>query len=647
MEAEFLPMLDIMRRQKRLKMILWVVIAGLALGMLLFFVPTMDQGALETSTTIASVDGKDISAKAFSSFYVRTVERISQGSNRRIDAETLKAMGVPNQILEDMITAEVIQLLAKRLGIEVTQGEVSKAIEANPNFQDNGQFIGVERYKALLALNNYSITDFENDIHRSLLVEKVQGLITSSLDVADSEVQNEFSKTNQKTQVDYVLLKTDDFKKRVKPNPAELQAYFNTHKDSYRIKEKRRAQCLLIPISSFLPSINVTDQEIKAEWNAQPHGETVEASHILFMVKDPAQDAAVKQKAETILKLVKSGGDFADLAKKHSEDTGSASKGGYLGPFQKGQGMVKEFEQAAFSLKPGETSGLVHTEYGYHIIKVLKHELPTLESSKVGLTAAILQKKAQNLAKQKAEETASIAKQQKDLNAAAKKLGMVAEIKETGFFQKEDNPTEFGISQALRDEIFELKELNSIGKPVEYPMGFAIPKLAEVQLPRPGTLVEFHAQAEKDYIDAKAKELAQAEANKISAEAIKLASIEKAAKAAGVSVKKSQEFNITGTPDPEIGANTPFNKVAFDLQPGAVSEPQSILDNFAVFQVKSRSPFDEAAFQKRKPELRKQMLESLRNPYFQEYLRKTKEELEKAGKIRKNAKALDKAASRY
>jgi peptidyl-prolyl cis-trans isomerase D len=645
MEAEFLPMLDIMRRQKRLKMILWVVIAGLALGMLLFFVPTMDKGALETSTTVASVDGNDISAKAFSNFYIRTVERLSRGSNRKIDSETLKAMGVPNQILDDLITAEIIQVMAKRLGVEVTPSEISKAIETNPNLQNNGQFIGIEQYKSLLAANNYSVADFEAEMHRLLLSEKVLRLITSSLDVGDDEVRNEFSKTNQKTQVDYVLLKKEDFKKRVKPNPAELQAYFNANKEAYRVKEKRRAQYLIIPFTSFLSNINITDQEIKSEWDAQPHGETVEASHILFLVKDPAQDAAVKQKAEAVLKQVKAGGDFSALAKKNSEDTGSASNGGYLGPFGKGQ-MVKEFEQAAFSLKPGETSGLVRTEYGYHIIKVLKHELPTLESSKGRLTAVILQRKAQSLAKQKAEETATIANQLKDLSAAAKKAGIAGEIKETGFFQKEDNPSDLGISQALRDEIFELKELNPIGKAIEAPMGFAIPKLAGVQLPRPGTLAEFQAQVEKDFIDSKAKELAQAEASKVSAEAIKLSSLEKAAKAAGVIVRKSQEFTISGTPDPEIGANTPFNKAAFDLQLGAISAPQSILDNFAVFQVKSRSPFDEAAFQKQKSELRKQLLESLQTPYFQEYLRKTREELEKAGKITINTKVLDKAASR-
>jgi peptidyl-prolyl cis-trans isomerase D len=646
MEAEVLPMLDLMRRQKRLKMILWVVIAGLALGMMLFFVPGMGTNEMETSDVIASVDGNDILTKDFSRFYSRIVDRISRNSSGKVDMETLKAMGVPDQVLQDLITAEVIQVIAKRLGIKVTEDEIRRAIETYPNFQYNGQFIGIEGYKSLLAENGYSVTDFENEMRKMHLSNKVHDLITSSLDVSDRELRDEFSRINQKMQVDFVLLKKEDFKKSVKPNQAELQTYFNANKDSYPVKEKRRAQYLLIPISSFLSSIQVTDQDVVAEWNTRPHDDTVEASHILFMVKDPAQDAAVKQKAEKVLKSVKAGEDFAALAKKHSEDTGSAVQGGYLGPFTRGQN-VKEFDQAAFSLKPGEISDLVHTEFGYHIIKVLKHELPTLESNRIGLMAAVMQKKAQNAAKQKAEEAVFLVRQLKDLNAAAKKLGIAAEVKETGFFQKENNPSEFGISEALRDEIFELKTLNSTGKAVEHPLGFAIPKLAEVQLPRPGTFAEFQSQVEKDFIEYKAKELAQTEANKLAAEATKLASLEKAAKAAGLTMKKSQEFTATGTPDPEIGADTPFNKAAFDLQPGAVSSPQSILDNFAVFQVRSRSPFDEAAFQKQIADLRKQLIESKQTPYFQEYLRKVRSELEEAKKISIYKKVMEKAAIRY
>ena len=639
-------MLDLMRRKKRLKLILWLVILSLALGMLLFFVPGADMGSIGTTNAIAKVDGKAIPLRTFTSLYRRTVERLSDGGRNKIDRQTLQAMGVPGQVLDDLIKAEIIQLIADRFGIRVTPDEIRRSVETYPSFQDQGKFIGLDRYKALLAANNYSVSDFEDDMGRLSLADKVHGIITSSLTVSERELRDEFARTNQRTQVNYVLLKKEDYKNRVKATDAELQAYFDSHKEAYRVKEKRRAQYLLIPGSPLFAKINVSEQDIREEWNKRSHAETVEAAHILFLVEDPAKDGEIKQKAEAVLKRAKAGEAFGDLANKFSEDTGSASRGGYLGPFQRGQ-MVKEFEDAAFSMQAGEISGLVKTQYGYHIIKALRHEIPTLESSRASLTAAIMQRKAQEMAKAKADEALSLIEKQKDFSEVAKNLGVTAEVKETAFFQKEDNPFDFGISQAMRDEIFELKQVNAIGKVTEHPLGFAIPKLTEVQLPRPGLFAESRIQVEKDFIDFKAGELMQAEAKKISEEAGKQKNLERVAKDLGLKIKKSQEFTATGTPDPEIGTNSPFNKAAFDLQPGEVGAPQPLLDNMVVFQVISRSPFDESAFQKEKADLQKRMLQSIQDPYFQEYLRRTQEDLDKAGKIKINSKVLEQASLNY
>ena len=133
----------------------------------------------------------------------------------------------------------------------------------------------------------------------------------------------------------------------------------------------------------------------------------------------------------------------------------------------------------------------------------------------------------------------------------------------------------------------------------------------------------------------------QAASKKLSEDAGKQGSLEKAAKGMGFSVKVSQSFSLSGTPAPEIGSNPAFNQAAFDLAPGGVSSPIPLLDNVAVLQVKSRSPFDEAAFQKQKAELKQRILESNQGSYFQDYIRKVTEDFEKSGKIRVNPKALE------
>jgi peptidyl-prolyl cis-trans isomerase D len=640
-------MLDIMRRKKRLKMILWVVIFALTISMFFFFIPGMNTGVGTAETSVASVDGKAISMQDLAEAYRRVLKNYSNGGRNRLDPEMLKSMGLPRQVLDGLIMEKVIEFAAEKMGVDVTVDEVRQAVESYPFFQDQGKFIGIERYKAVLASNSVTITNFEEDVRNEQLAKKVRQIITDAMSISDRELRDEFARTNQQTVVDYVLLKKEDFKKRITPTEAELRSFFDGHKDQYKVKEKRKAQYLLVPASAIIPTIKVTDQEIQTEWNQRSHEETVEAAHILFRIEDPSKEAEVKTKAESVLKQVKAGGDFAKLAKKYSDDTGSATQGGVLPPFQKGQMGTKEFEDASFAMKAGETSGLVRSPVGFHIIKVLRHETPTLQSSRDVIVTGIQTKKAQEIAKQKAEQAATLAKKQKDFGLIAKELGVSTEIRETSLFKKDDNPFEFGISQTMRDAIFELKQVNEMGDAVEVPLGYAVPKLAEVQMPRPGEFAESRSQVEKDYLEAKTAELMQADARKLSEEAGKQGSLEKSAKGMGLTTKTSQPFDISGTPDSEIGANSTFTQAASELAVGGVSAPVPLLDNVAVMQVKSRSPFDDAAFEKQKSSLRSKLLQTSQDPYFQDYIRKATEELQKAGKIRVNAKALEQIPTSY
>ena len=635
-------MLDLMRRKKRLKLILWLVIAALALSMLIFFVPgTNMSGLFDAPGVVAYVEGRKITAQDFSRLYRRVSNNYRNANN--MDAETLRYMGLPNQVVNELVNYEVMEILAKRFGIALSEDEIFRAIENNPNLQIDGKFIGVESYKALLAQNGFTVAEFEGVLRRTKLQDKVRAVVTSSVRVNDSELRNTYQRTTQKVQIDYVLFKKDDFKKRVKPTPADVEAWFNSHRDSYTVREKRNAEYMLIPFAQFIPQVEVAEDDLRREWDSVPHEESVEASHILFFVGDNADDADVKKKAEEVLKLAKSGRDFGKLAREYSEDRGSAENDGYLGSFTRGQ-MVPEFENAAFALEPGELSGLVRSQYGYHIIKSLWHDNPTFESSREQLTAMARDRKLVELVRQKSEEARAAALKQADLREAIKNLGFTVEVRETGLRQKEETAAGSGLSPEMLDEIFSLREIGSIGNPVEHELGFAVPKLVKVELPRPGTFDEFRQQAENEYADAKAGELLDAEAQKLSEEGVKQANLNAAAKAQGLSVKTSQEFTIDGTPDQELGFNSSFNQAVFALETGAVSNPQSTQDGIAVFQVKSRSPFDEAAFEEQKTALRAQLLENRQETYFQEYFNRARDEMTKSGKVTINQKALDQAA---
>jgi len=635
-------MLDLMRRKTRLKAVLWLVIIGLALGMLLLFVPGGQMGDSGMGSAAATVDGQPIPLKDFWQTYRRVLDNYSAGGRNRLDPEMIKALGIGKMALDSLITAKVLDYEARRMGLTVTPDELRRAIETYPGFQDRGAFIGVERYRAVLAANSLTVTEFENNVRNSLLGRKLQNILADSVEVSDKEIRDEFIRQNQEAQVQFVVFRKDDFKKDVKPTETELRAYFDKNKDKYFIKEQRKVRYLLLSIPELAPTIKVTENDIQDAWARQPHDETVDASHILFKLEDPSKDAEVRAKAEQVLKQIQAGGDFAELARKYSEDTGSAQQGGNLGPFTRGR-MVREFENVAFSLKPGEVSGLVRTQFGYHIIKVLNREVPTLEANRKSIEASIQQQRASEVAKAKAAEAARLTETNKDLNAVAKSLGVPAQVRETGLMAKNSDPLANGISQQMLDEVFQLKEINSIGKPVEHPMGQAIPQLMETRLPKPPDFAEARAAVEKDLIDARAGELMQAEAKKLSGEAVQAASLEAAANKDRLTVQTSKPFKKTGASEPELASSQAATADAFSLPVGGISAPIPIEggNREIVLQVKSRTPFDEEAFNKQKAELRTRLLSVLREAYFQDYIRQVTDGLEKSGKIRINTRAVD------
>ena len=147
-------MLDIMRRKKRLKFILWLVIISLGLGMVLFFVPGGNIGDAGIDSSAATVEGDPVPFQDLVQTYRRTVQSFSADGQNRIDPEILKSLGIGQRVLDGLISQRVMRIAAKRMGIEVSPEELSAAIETHPNLQYQGKFIGLQQYKALLASNS-------------------------------------------------------------------------------------------------------------------------------------------------------------------------------------------------------------------------------------------------------------------------------------------------------------------------------------------------------------------------------------------------------------------------------------------------------------------------------------------------------------
>src|SRR5262249_683494 len=214
--------------------------------------------------------------------------------------------------------------------------------------------------------------DFEDTLRKQLTIDKLRASVTDWLSVADKDLEQEYRRRNDKVKLAVVSFTADSFRPQVAVSDADVSSYFAGRAEDFKIPEKRKIRYLLIDIDAMRAKVIVPAAEIERAYNNNIEQyttpEQVRASHVLLKTEGK-DDAAVKAKAEEILKQARAGADFADLAKKNSEDDSNKNNGGDLDYFGRGR-MVPEFDQVAFSLEPGKISDVVKTQFGYHIIKV-------------------------------------------------------------------------------------------------------------------------------------------------------------------------------------------------------------------------------------------------------------------------------------
>ncbi len=362
-------MFDLFRsRDKAVRILLGGLLVVVAISMLSYLVPNYDTGVSGSGAVVATVGSDQITSA--------DVQRMVQNTMR---GKQLPPEMVPiylPQLVDEMIVSRALAYEANRLGFQVSDADVRGAIQQMvPSLFPDGRFVGKDAYAAMLAQQQVSIADFEGDLRRQIMITRLKDVAVEGRIVTPLEIENAYRKKYEKIKVQYVKLTADQFKKDVTPTDAELKSYYLANIAKYQTPEKKNLVILVADQAKLEQALNPTDADLQKMYNqnqAQYHlPETANVRHILFMTqgKPPADEAKIKAQADDVLKQLKAGTlKFEDAVKKYSEDPGSKDKGGEYPGVQHGQ-MVKEFEDAAFTQKPGDL-GLVKTSYGYHIIQV-------------------------------------------------------------------------------------------------------------------------------------------------------------------------------------------------------------------------------------------------------------------------------------
>jgi peptidyl-prolyl cis-trans isomerase D len=633
-----------MRRHRRwLYGFLWIVI----LAFVILYVPALtDRGQGTPAETLVEVGGLRVSLGEYQRAYNRLKQYYSQQG--RIDENMIRQLGLEGQVLDNLVSERLVELESKRLGIAVPDDAVARAIATAPDFQDAGKFIGKDEIRRRLELAGMSEDDLEHSWRQRIERESLEALIGAGVQVSDAEVEREFRRRTEQLRLEYVQVDSARYKVEaaVSPSDDEVKARFESKRDSYKIPEKRVLSYVLLDRPTLQPQVAVTDRELEVFYNDHREDyrqqEQACAGHILVKVKqgDVAEghsDADARALAQKALDQLKAGADFATLAKKVSEDTGSAAQGGDLGCFQPGR-MVPEFDGAVFALEPGGTSELVKTQFGYHVIRLVSKQEPTVQpfaEVKERIRASLLDRKVVELGEQKAQALSDALAHKKTLEEAAKAQGLT--LQKSAPFARGELPPGLA-SPIVVGRAFQLKQGEAEKEGFSVAQGAVFIALAEVQPARAPELQDVKERVRGELVAEAALARARETAVELRAKA-ESAGLEKAASALQLVRKETPSLTGRGQPLGDLGTGLALEEAAFALPEKTLSAPVRTQSGWALLRVLEKKPFDAAEFDRQKAALRSGLRQQRQSELFRAFLIAARDRYE----ISRNAQAYKRA----
>lgn len=562
---------------------------------------------------VASVDGEPISFADYRRIYDNMLGQMRQSFGTALDDEMIKSLGIEDRALNQLIESKLMLAEARRLKFRVSEPEVTDTIGKIEVFQTSGVFDS-RRYEYILNRNRITKEQFETQHKESMLINKVRSFIVNNLTVSDAEAMEWYKWQNVSVDLEFVLFNSVNYK-NIEADDQEIETYYEKNKSSYKKQAEVKARYVFFDPATHKSAVAVKDDELQDYYDTHKEEfytpKTVEARHILIKAGQKADAEAVekaKTKALDILKKAREDKDFAELAKQYSEGP-TKVKGGYLGAF-KYEDMVKPFSDKAFSMKAGEISDPVRTQFGWHIIKVEKvNEASTVsfENAKQKIQKKITAEKAKSIAYDAAEVVYEESFEGDDLinNAAMRNL----QVQTTDFFTRRSpikgikNRSKFA-SAAFDLESMEISEIQELDE------GYYILQVIEKIPEKIAELNEVRDKVKSDLINEKKEEKAREDAKAF------LTALE-----TGVSITtESAKYNLkpettgfftrNGT-IPKIGYDRAVTAVAFKLskEKSLPEIPVKGQKGYYVIRFKTRKNPSEKGFEKEKEAIKQNLLQ--------------------------------------
>jgi peptidyl-prolyl cis-trans isomerase D len=639
---------------RMVKALIVVVIGAASVTMVLDLIPGLSGMGSSSPDTYAVIYPHWYS-RVFSSGDTISQARLEQATENRLRQTNPQYADNPmllqffeQQMGQQLVQQQVLLQEAHKLGISATDEDVRQFLRTGPTGQvlyPNGNYIGYDAYRQLVDDRMHeSVPDFENDIKADITIRRLQALITSGVTVSDQEVRDAYRKQSIKIKFDYAVISSDDLRKSINPSDSDLEAFFKKNAARYAkaVPEERKITYFAfaenqVPGGVPQPSQQAIEQYYNDHLNDYSLPEQARSRHILISVPagaDAKTDAVAKAKAELILKQLKAGGSWTDLAKQYSDDPGSKDSGGELGFAQRGK-MVPEFDTAIFTQKINDIE-IVKSSFGYHIIQVeerqQKHTQPLSEVQPTIVAALTRDASAQAQANFAQQLTSEAVKNGLEKTSAAHHLDLVTTqpVERQGVIAALPDSAQI-LAKAFGAKQGDPPQSASTGE------GYAIFQVTAIVPAHAPAFADWKTHVVEDYRDEQLPALLSQKTADLAGKAKAMNDLAKAAKAVGATVKTSDLVGEAGqVPDfGEVGQVAPQ---LFDMSVGAISGPIDAGRTGVVAKIllKQEPTADEIA--KNIDQMRDEFLDQRRNQAFAVFVSSVFNDYKKRNLIRINAK---------
>ncbi len=569
-----------LRREKATRYLLGGVMLILAASMLTYLGQTGLTSA-DSSTTLAEVGSTTITVQEVQAMVDRGV-RAGQVSPATLD------LMLPT-FIEQILQQRAAKYAFEQQGLKVSDEEVLAGfMSIYPQFFQNGKLTQKDQMEAQLNASGVSMTDAIDGMREQLLMKKVQNMVYNTVVVTPQEVDDYIIKKHQKAKISYVAFTPAQFRTDIKPTPEDMRKFYDSNKASFSSPERRSYQVVVVDQLKLEQTVTVSDAQMRAAYSASMDNfrtpERAKVRHVLFMTqgKSDADKKAALTKAQAILKQLRGGADFAEIAKKNSEDPGTAPKGGDLGYIVRGQ-TVPEFEKTAFAAKINDISDIVTTEYGYHIIQVQERQparVTPFEEVKAQIATELKKQNVGEKMQMLADQAhAALVKSPGSAADVAKQLGLDVVNATTSRGQAIPG---LGVSPEIDAALGPMKP-KDVSAPIALPSNrVAIVVLNEILPSKPAEFAEVQNQIKDSLILTSAQGRATAESQKFAEKLRGGADFDTLAKASKFEVVKS-EFGVNDSVEGLGPASSLLE--AFNRPVGTVLGPGPIQGRDVVYQV--------------------------------------------------------------